>query len=165
MLFSEGGAEGGTRTPTGCPIRPSNVRVYQFHHFGTLPQRVTKNRIRMTAAVCSLRGQQAHRERLLFRKNQDRLPTYHAAYSSNRAQTALEPALLYFLGGSFLGVAGAGCSFLAALPLAVPAFTPAALVFGFGLGAGCPVAPEVGGGEVAGAVWSGAGGVTGAGCD
>src|SRR5262249_4155514 len=30
------GAEGGTRTPTGCPIRPSNVRVYQFHHFGTL---------------------------------------------------------------------------------------------------------------------------------
>ena len=30
------GAEGGTRTPTGCPIRPSNVRVYQFHHFGFL---------------------------------------------------------------------------------------------------------------------------------
>ncbi len=29
-----GNAEGGTRTPTGCPIRPSNVRVYQFHHFG-----------------------------------------------------------------------------------------------------------------------------------
>jgi hypothetical protein len=29
-------AEGGTRTPTGCPIRPSNVRVYQFHHFGIL---------------------------------------------------------------------------------------------------------------------------------
>src|ERR1041385_4708230 len=28
------GAEGGTRTPTGFPIRPSNVRVYQFHHFG-----------------------------------------------------------------------------------------------------------------------------------
>ncbi len=27
-------AEGGTRTPTGRPIRPSNVRVYQFHHFG-----------------------------------------------------------------------------------------------------------------------------------
>ncbi len=20
----------------GCPTRPSNVRVYQFHHFGTL---------------------------------------------------------------------------------------------------------------------------------
>ncbi len=30
------GAEGGTRTPMGCPTRPSNVRVYQFHHFGTL---------------------------------------------------------------------------------------------------------------------------------
>ena len=29
-------AEGGTRTPTGCPIRPSNVRVYQFHHFGNI---------------------------------------------------------------------------------------------------------------------------------
>src|SRR5712691_6811047 len=24
------GAEGGTRTPTGCPTRPSNVRVCQF---------------------------------------------------------------------------------------------------------------------------------------
>ena len=29
------GAEGGTRTPTGCPTRPSNVRVCQFRHFGT----------------------------------------------------------------------------------------------------------------------------------
>src|SRR3990172_10572303 len=28
------GSEGGTRTPMGCPTRPSNVRVYQFHHFG-----------------------------------------------------------------------------------------------------------------------------------
>ena len=28
------GAEGGTRTPMGRPTRPSNVRVYQFHHFG-----------------------------------------------------------------------------------------------------------------------------------
>jgi hypothetical protein len=28
------GAEGGTRTRMGCPTRPSNVRVYQFHHFG-----------------------------------------------------------------------------------------------------------------------------------
>ena len=27
-------AEGGIRTPTGCPIRPSSARVYQFHHFG-----------------------------------------------------------------------------------------------------------------------------------
>jgi hypothetical protein len=30
------GAEGGTRTRTGYPTRPSNVRVYQFHHFGIL---------------------------------------------------------------------------------------------------------------------------------
>jgi hypothetical protein len=29
------GAEGGTRTRMGLPTRPSNVRVYQFHHFGT----------------------------------------------------------------------------------------------------------------------------------
>src|SRR5207247_2129567 len=28
------GAEVGTRTPTGCPTRPSNVRVCQFRHFG-----------------------------------------------------------------------------------------------------------------------------------
>ena len=28
------GAEGGTRTPTGYPTRPSNVRVCQFRHFG-----------------------------------------------------------------------------------------------------------------------------------
>ncbi len=28
------GAEGGTRTRMGSPTRPSNVRVYQFHHFG-----------------------------------------------------------------------------------------------------------------------------------
>src|SRR2546427_6777944 len=28
------GAEGGTRTPTGCPTRPSTVRVCQFRHFG-----------------------------------------------------------------------------------------------------------------------------------
>ena len=28
------GAEAGTRTRMGCPTRPSNVRVYQFHHFG-----------------------------------------------------------------------------------------------------------------------------------
>ena len=29
------GAEGGIRTPTGRPTRPSSVRVCQFHHFGT----------------------------------------------------------------------------------------------------------------------------------
>ena len=39
------GAEGGTRTPTGCPIRPSNVRVYQFHHFGFVKRGSTINRV------------------------------------------------------------------------------------------------------------------------
>ena len=29
------GAEGGTRTRIGRPTRPSTVRVYQFHHFGS----------------------------------------------------------------------------------------------------------------------------------
>src|SRR5438045_5451406 len=33
------GAEGGTRTPTGCPTRPSNVRVCQFRHFGARRER------------------------------------------------------------------------------------------------------------------------------
>src|SRR3989449_4830691 len=33
------GAEGGTRTPTGCPTRPSNVRVCQFRHFGAMRTR------------------------------------------------------------------------------------------------------------------------------
>ena len=28
------GAEGGTRTRMDFSTRPSNVRVYQFHHFG-----------------------------------------------------------------------------------------------------------------------------------
>jgi hypothetical protein len=31
------GAEGRTRTGTGYPTRPSNVRVYQFRHFGLFP--------------------------------------------------------------------------------------------------------------------------------
>ena len=30
------GADGESRTPTGCPIRPSSARVYQFHHIGIL---------------------------------------------------------------------------------------------------------------------------------
>ena len=34
------GAEGGTRTPTGCPTRPSNVRVCQFRHFGECEAKV-----------------------------------------------------------------------------------------------------------------------------
>src|SRR6516225_10564343 len=33
------GAEGATRTPTGCPTRPSNVRVCQFRHFGEVRAR------------------------------------------------------------------------------------------------------------------------------
>ena len=33
-LKGGGGAEGGTRTPTSYLTRPSNVRVYQFRHFG-----------------------------------------------------------------------------------------------------------------------------------
>ena len=39
MIFSRNlmgyGAEGGTRTPTSYLTRPSNVRVYQFRHFGS----------------------------------------------------------------------------------------------------------------------------------
>src|SRR5574341_1906052 len=34
-ILKKYGAEGGTRTPTGYPTRPSNVRVYQFRHFGS----------------------------------------------------------------------------------------------------------------------------------
>ena len=31
------GAQGRTRTGTGFPTRPSNVRVYQFRHLGRQP--------------------------------------------------------------------------------------------------------------------------------
>ncbi len=35
LIFKEkDGAEGGTRTRMDFSTRPSNVRVYQFHHFG-----------------------------------------------------------------------------------------------------------------------------------
>ena len=34
-VFFKSGAEDETRTRTGCPTRPSNVRVYHFHHPGT----------------------------------------------------------------------------------------------------------------------------------
>lgn len=34
-------AQKGTRTPTPCGIRPSNVHVYQFHHLGRF-NRVSK---------------------------------------------------------------------------------------------------------------------------
>src|SRR4051812_4139137 len=33
--FRKGGADGRTRTVTSCDTRPSNVRVYQFHHIRT----------------------------------------------------------------------------------------------------------------------------------
>jgi hypothetical protein len=36
------GAEGGTRTPTSYLTRPSNVRVYQFRHFGSGLGRMSK---------------------------------------------------------------------------------------------------------------------------
>src|SRR2546430_3503225 len=39
------GAVGRTRTGMGCPIRPSNVRVYQFHHDGNLRLRGTSRGI------------------------------------------------------------------------------------------------------------------------
>ena len=41
-MTRSGGAEGGTRTRTGFPTRPSNVRVYQFHHFGMPVDNTTK---------------------------------------------------------------------------------------------------------------------------
>jgi hypothetical protein len=31
-----GHADGESRTPTDCSIRPSSARVYQFHHIGSL---------------------------------------------------------------------------------------------------------------------------------
>jgi hypothetical protein len=51
------GAEGGTRTPMGCPTRPSNVRVYQFHHFGTcekLPNGINRARENHFRIFCSV---------------------------------------------------------------------------------------------------------------
>ena len=47
------GAEGRTRTGTGFPTRPSNVRVYQFRHFGI--------EIILLRAVRSLRAQRDRR--------------------------------------------------------------------------------------------------------
>ena len=43
-----GGAEGGTRTPTGCPTRPSNVRVCQFRHFGASEQKVCRRPVSLS---------------------------------------------------------------------------------------------------------------------
>src|SRR5438105_15380924 len=42
------GAVGAARTPTGCPTRPSNVRVCQFRHFG--PRTATKYTLTSAAA-------------------------------------------------------------------------------------------------------------------
>ena len=57
-VFTQGhvrsGAEGGTRTPTGCPIRPSNVRVYQFHHFGILARLDLKSRCALSNEILVL---------------------------------------------------------------------------------------------------------------
>ena len=48
------GAEGGTRTPTSYLTRPSNVRVYQFRHFGSKVGKVFKNRdVRKVSAQLS----------------------------------------------------------------------------------------------------------------
>ena len=40
------GAEGGTRTPTSYLTRPSNVRVYQFRHFGSYGQGCQRFKVR-----------------------------------------------------------------------------------------------------------------------
>ena len=53
--LEEDGAEGGTRTPTGCPTRPSNVRVCQFRHFGPARQKYT------AALACALVNQRPSR--------------------------------------------------------------------------------------------------------
>src|SRR5712691_5554263 len=39
------GAEGGTRTPTSYLTRPSNVRVYQFRHFGSSGKNVNRSAV------------------------------------------------------------------------------------------------------------------------
>ena len=48
-MFSHG-AEGGTRTPTSYLTRPSNVRVYQFRHFGKYQKNPQINRLRYSAS-------------------------------------------------------------------------------------------------------------------
>src|SRR5215475_9439854 len=57
------GAEGGTRTPTGCPTRPSNVRVCQFRHFGEERREYTVSRIaRQTVRRPGAAADRAHHE-------------------------------------------------------------------------------------------------------
>src|SRR5215468_10920120 len=55
------GAEGGTRTPTGCPTRPSNVRVCQFRHFGASEVEVCRGLAELVnpTTVAKLRGRRA----------------------------------------------------------------------------------------------------------
>ncbi len=45
------GAEGGTRTPTSYLTRPSNVRVYQFRHFGLFQNKTKGMKRKLT--VCA----------------------------------------------------------------------------------------------------------------
>ena len=45
------GADGESRTPTGCPIRPSSARVYQFHHIGIY---ISKSYSLVAGGVCSV---------------------------------------------------------------------------------------------------------------
>src|SRR5262249_52748496 len=56
-------AEGGTRTPTGCPTRPSNVRVCQFRHFGPSEDEREVYLSRVTRQVAAT-GADADRARL-----------------------------------------------------------------------------------------------------
>ena len=55
------GAEGGTRTPTSYLTRPSNVRVYQFRHFGSSYQTAI---IASIVAVKNLRSSGRHINKL-----------------------------------------------------------------------------------------------------
>src|SRR5437899_10195364 len=48
------GAEGGTRTPTSYLTRPSNVRVYQFRHFGSFRWVVNKRKQGATLAYSQI---------------------------------------------------------------------------------------------------------------
>jgi hypothetical protein len=45
-------AEGGTRTPTSCLTRPSNVRVYQFRHFGSKSLSVIRAGYKLPETLC-----------------------------------------------------------------------------------------------------------------
>ncbi len=55
------GAEGRTRTGTGYPTRPSNVRVYQFRHFGIEEHSSMRRRTRRTARPGAARRRRGRR--------------------------------------------------------------------------------------------------------